>query len=119
MPKIVLNTRDELIILKLENVAYVKADGNYIEVVYINNHKLTLLLSFSKFQEMVRGVYPPSKCPFSKVGRSLLVNNAYLERVSIQKEKLILSDFQDCRFAITLNKNALKIYKNAIMKTRL
>lgn len=116
MPKIVLNTRDELTILRMEHVAYVKADGNYIDVVYINNHKLTILLQFSKFYEMVLQTYPVAKCPFSKIGRSLLVNNAYLESISVSKGKLMLSDFQSHRFAIALNKNALKLYKCAIQK---
>lgn len=118
MPKIVLNTRDELTILRMEQVAYLKADGNYTDVVYINNRKVTLLINISKLYEMITRVYPPAKCPFYRIGRSLIVNNAFLETISVPRERLILSDFQDNRIAIGLNKNALKQYKNAVIKAR-
>ena len=45
MKKICLNNRDEMIMLFVDNIAYIMADGNYTKICYIGG--MTTVLSFA------------------------------------------------------------------------
>lgn len=47
------NTRDEMIKVKLERVAYFEADSNYCHVIFINGAKATLLTSLVNIEKLL------------------------------------------------------------------
>jgi DNA-binding LytR/AlgR family response regulator len=115
MRKLCLTSRDELIIIDLRKVAYMEADGNYTSVFMIDGMKIMLSFGLGKMEDYLKGsmdLDEPS--PFTRLGRKLIINENYLFRISITRQKLVLSDQISHSYVIPLAKNLLKAYKEVI-----
>lgn len=118
MKKLCINNRDEMILLSIDEIAYVMADGNYVSISYITGKKCILSLGLSKFFEMITKVYGNvSVCPFIKLGRSVIVNQTYLYEINILKQLLTLSD-NKMTFSIKMPKQLLKSYREMILSAQ-
>ena len=53
MRKICINNRDELVMLFVDNIAYIMADGNCTKIKYIGGLQTTLSLGISKVEAML------------------------------------------------------------------
>ena len=115
MAKLYFNTRDELSCVETDMIAVVKADGNYSQVVYITRKEVTLTTGISKLETVLKS-YNGKKNRFIRLGRSIIINHSYLTKVDILKQILILSDNGKNEIKVTVPKNLLKSYKNAIAK---
>lgn len=115
MNKLLLNSRDELLIIDLEKVAFLRANGNYTELQYIEGQKMLVSLGLSKVEQLVthasRG---SSAAQFVRLGRSLIVNQRYLISISVVKQKIVLSDLGKNLFAIAVSKSLAKQYKDSL-----
>lgn len=115
MRKLCLTSRDELVIIDLNKVAYMEADGNYTSVFMIEGAKLMLSFGLGKMEDYLKGsmdVGEPS--PFMRLGRKLIINENYLFRISVTRQKLVLSDQGTHSYSISLAKNLLKKYKDVM-----
>ena len=97
-------------------IAVVKADGNYSQVVYIMGKELTLTTGISKLETILKS-YNGKKNRFVRLGRSIIINHSYLSKVDILKQILVLSDNGKNEIRVSIPKNILKSYKNAIAKS--
>ena len=114
-PKLTLNSRDELLVIDLELVAYLQADGNYTHICHMAGDRLTVSLGLAKMEAMLAGTYPAgSHSPFYRLGRSLIINQRYLQSISLPRQKLVLADGDGHRHELTLHKAVLKEYKDLI-----
>lgn len=116
MAKLYFNTRDELICIDTDLVAVVQANGNYSRVVYITKREMMLPHGISKMEEILkedRGAYSR----FIRLGRSIMVNHHYLQKIDVLKQILILSSGDKNEIRITVPKQILKSYKNATVKS--
>lgn len=115
MKKLCLNSRDELVVLNLDAVAYMEADGNYSNVYTIEGMKIMLGLGIGKLEQAIAAAYSPGAgSPFIRLGRSHIINQNFLFRINISKQKIILSDFGKNNYAITVNRQLLKKYKELV-----
>lgn len=111
--KIYINSRDELVIVNLNNLAYLQACGNYTEVAYIGGSTMTIALGLSKIESLIAGAYAKEqRSPFIRVGRSLLINRNYLQAIYLLRSTLILSDFQQHTLRLEVSKNLLRALKS-------
>ena len=93
MKKICINNRDEMIILFVDNIAYVMADGNYTKICYIGGFTTVLSLGLSKIGAMFSQAYPKgTTSPFVRLGRSVIINQLFLYNINTLKQTLVLSD---------------------------
>ncbi len=107
------NTRDELIKVKLDKVAYIEADSNYCHVVFINGAKATLLTSLINIENLISERFKGDNPIFIRIGKKYIVNKQYIFQINILKQKLILSDFINPKtFELSISKEALKNLKN-------
>lgn len=112
MNKLTLNTRDELLVIDLERVAYLQADGNYTHVHYMAGERLTVSLGLAKMEALLAGTFPArTRSPFFRLGRSLIVNQRYLQNISLPRQKLVLADGNGHRHELTVHKAVLREYK--------
>lgn len=112
MNKLLLNSRDELLILSLDKVAFMRADGNYTEVYYMEGQKMVVSLGLSKLEQLVKQVSDVSRvAKFVRLGRSLIINQSYLVSVSVAKQKIVLSDLGKNLFSLSIPKTLAKQYK--------
>ena len=118
MIKLCLNSRDELIIINLEKVAFLEANGNYTKLFYIEEkQQLLISLGLSKVEAMIREVLPKGKqSAFIRMGRSIIINQNYLCHINILKQRLTLSDCGKNIYHLNISKVLLKEYKDIIQK---
>lgn len=116
MAKLYFNTRDELSCIETDMIAVVQANGNYSRVVYITKKEMTLVTGITKLEETLK-LYTGKRNRFIRLGRSFIINHAYLTKVDVLKQILILSDNDKNEIRIPVSKNILKSYKNAIAKS--
>lgn len=115
MYKLCLNSRDELLIIDLEKIAFFQANGNYTHLKYIAGETRLLSIGLSKLEDYIRMTWPRSiASPFVRLGRSLIVNQTYLSEISVLKHRLTLSDRGTNSYTLSVPKPLLKVYKEKI-----
>ena len=115
MNKLCLNSRDELMIILLEKVAYFQAQGNYTRLCYIGGETHLLTIGLSKVEEYLRKSWPKNETtPFIRLGRSVIINQTYLSGINVLKQRVSLSDFNSHTHHLSVPKPLLKEYKEKI-----
>ena len=115
MAKIYFNTRDELTAVDSENIAVVQANGNYSKIVTIYRKEIMLTSGITKVEEVLKSVND-ARSRFVRIGRSLVVNHSYLQKIDLIKQQMVLS-CQGNEIKINVSKKTLKVYKDAIAKS--
>ena len=113
MEKICFNGRDELLVLDCSKIACFKADDDYSVVYYTNGLVVNVPIGLSKICEALAHVPRSLTCDFMRVGRSFMVNHAYLYQISVPRQRLALYDGQKI-LVLNVAKEALKRYKEAM-----
>ncbi|MCX4311489.1 MAG: LytTR family transcriptional regulator DNA-binding domain-containing protein [Muribaculaceae bacterium] len=118
MPNICLNSRDELLLIDIEKIAFLQANGNYTRLTYIGGQSMMLTMGLSKVEDMLRAAHPKNRPGlYVRLGRSLIINQAYLSSISMCKQKIVLSDRERNSYSLSVPKELLKVYKNKISDT--
>ncbi len=118
MKKICLNNRDEMIMLFVDNIAYIMADGNYTKICYIGGMTTVLSFGISKVETLVSASYADGEvCPFVRLGRSVIINQWFLYDINVLKQHLVLSDCMKNTITLKLPKPLLKKYKDLVSKS--
>ena len=107
MAKIYFNTRDELTAIDSENIAVVQANGNYSKIVTIYRKEIMLTSGITKVEGVLKSVND-TKSRFVRVGRSLVVNHSYLQKIDLIKQQMVLS-CQGNEIKINVSKKTLKV----------
>ena len=83
-----ISTSTELVRVATDEIVYVRADGNYSDLVLTNgkSRKMTFQLHF--FEEIFQQLQNNT---FVRVGRSLIVNKRYIYVINLTEQQLILS----------------------------
>lgn len=109
--KLVINNRDELVVLDLDKIAFICAEGNYSRIVTIKKREMTMTLGISKLEDTIRqNALKPVN--YVRLSRSLIVNHRFLSKIDLVKQVLSLSD-GDNVINIKVSKQNLKKYKTA------
>ncbi len=118
MKKICLNNRDEMIMLFVDNIAYIMADGNYTKICYIGGMTTVLSFGISKVETLVSASYADGEVsPFVRLGRSVIINQWFLYDINVLKQHLVLSDCIKNSITLKLPKPLLKKYKELVSKS--
>ena len=115
MYKLCLNSRDELLIIDLQKIAFFQANGNYTHLNYISGDSHLVTLGLSKVEEYIRMSWPKDvPSPFVRLGRSLIINQSFLSEISILKQKVTLSYNNGKLYYLNVPKPLIKEYKEKI-----
>ncbi len=118
MSTLCLNSRDELLLIDVEKIAFLQAEGNYTRLTYIGGQEVLLTMGLSVIENMLRPALPKNlPGAFVRLGRSLIINQMYLCSISIPKQKLLLSDRGHNNYALSVPKELLKLYKRKISES--
>ena len=115
MAKLFFNTRDELTVIDSEEIAVVQANGNYSKVLTIYRREIMLTSGISKVEQVLKNL-KEKKSKFVRVGRSLIVNHSFLQKIDLMKQVMVLSG-QGNEIKVNVSKKTLKIYKDSIAKS--
>lgn len=109
---IYFSTRDELTKVCLDDVMYALSDGNYVTVKFRSGRKLSLLASLQNFIQAVETV---GDMHFERIGRSHVVNMAYVSQVnSLRKTVILVDDRLKTTIELIVPKDAIKQIKQVI-----
>lgn len=115
MSQLCYNSRDELVVVDLDKVAYIQAGGNYSVVVYITGRKTTITAGLSKIEIMIAKSYERGKpSPFVRLGRSVIINESFLRRVNVLKQSVMLSDLEHQPLVLSIPKSLIRGFKDYI-----
>lgn len=112
MRKLCINNRDEMVMIPIDNIAYILAEGNYTKICYLGGMQTMLSLGISKVETMIGDTFAGSTSPFIRLGRSLIINQIYLYDINLLKQTLTLSDCKKSTVHLKLPKPLLKKYKD-------
>lgn len=116
MIKLCLNTRDELMMVDLSKVVYFQANGNYTEFVYLSGEKHLVAFGLSKMEEFIRLAWRSNTAsPFARLGRSLIINVAFVREISLIRQRLVLGDCDGHSYALKISKPLLKKFKEVLV----
>ena len=116
MYKLCLNSRDELLIIDMQKIAFFQANGNYTHIRYMSSDSHLVTLGLSRVEEYIRMSWPKDvPSPFVRLGRSLIINQSFLSGISIPKQKVTLSDNNGHSYTLNVPKPLIKAYKEKIM----
>ena len=108
-----ISTSTELVRVATDEIVYVRADGNYSDLVLTNgkSRKMTFQLHFfdEVFQQLQNNM-------FTRVGRSLIVNKRYIHVINLTEQILIFSGQQikgDIK-PVNVSRDALKQLKELL-----
>lgn len=117
MKKICINNRDELLVIPVDEIAYIIADGNYTKIVYLGGMQSTLSLGLTKVENIISQSYAKGKIsPFIRLGRSIIINQLYLYDINLTKQTMTLTDCKKSSLTLKLPKALLKKYKEMVAK---
>lgn len=115
MAKLCLNSRDELIVIDPEKVAYFQANGNYTQMVYISGQKQLLTIGLTKVEMLLRAATPAGRPGyFLRLGRSQIINKQYIITISVSKQRLYLGDYDNHLHTLAVPKPLLKALKDEV-----
>ena len=70
-----------------DEIVYVKADGNYSDLVLINGRSYKIVYQLHKFEEKFKNLQHSDQ--FIRVGRSLIVNWKYVQVINLVDQTII------------------------------
>lgn len=117
MSQLCYNSRDELVVIDLDKVAYIQAGGNYSLIVYITGQKTTITAGITKIERMISLSYEKGvSSPFIRLGRSVILNQCYLRRINVLKQSVMLSDLEHSPLILSIPKSLIRGYKEHVEK---
>lgn len=117
MKKICINNRDEMIMIFVDNIAHIIADGNYTKITYISGMQVVFSIGLNRMEKIVSDSYAEKSCPFVRLGRSVIINQRFIYDINLQKQTLQLSDNGNNCLTLKLPKLLLKKYKATFTST--
>lgn len=112
MNKVCLSTRDELIIIDLDKVAFFQANGNYTRLTYIGGYALMINTGLSGVEKfLTTATAKGGSASFVRLGRSIIINQSFVSNINILKQYITLSDLESHHYRLPVPKALLKMYK--------
>ena len=106
-----LNSRDELLRIDINKIVYFEADGNYTNIVLVNQLKGVVCMNLTRMQEVLSERLREQASIFARVGKKYIINHTYVYQINVLRQKLVLSDGERFAFSLDISKEALKKLK--------
>ena len=112
MERLKFSTSVELVRVPTEDIAFIKAAGNYSDIYLSNGKKMTLTSQLHCFEEAIEKLKVNF---FVRVGKSLIVNKNFIYSINISLQEILLMDNRLASdFKLKASKDALKELKNIL-----
>ncbi len=111
--KLLLSNRDELYFVPLEKVFYFEAKDHYTVIRYDNGSEFTVPFNLSYLAERVQ-----DDGRFLRVGRSHIVNQAFIHHVNAGKQTLEFGDDATKAATLNLSRPMLRALMNHLSQTQ-
>ena len=108
MEKLVFGLANQLMRINLDDIVYVKSDGNYSQVCLYNGVKQTMTIQLHYFEDKIKATSKDNK---------LLGNKDYICMINLTEKQLLLSGHKMMdKWTISASREALKEVKDELEK---
>ena len=107
MGVIIISKGTELLRIPQEKLVYVSSDGNYSNVVTVDNRRRLVTFQLGQIEDMIGDQLGNSGSNFLRLGRSLIINTDYIYVIDIARQQLILSDCCGCYHELSASREVL------------
>ena len=112
---LIISNANELVRIKPERVVYVKSDGNYSMMVLHDKTEQVFTMNLAHCQLLMEEQLGKEAMTFIRLGKQLIVNRAYIFKINVNKQQLIMSNTEvNNAFTLQASKEALKQLKALI-----
>ena len=112
---IIISNANELVRIKPERVVYVESDGNYSTMVLHDKTEQVFTMNLAHCQQLMEEQLGKEAMTFIRLGKQLIVNRAYIFKINVNKQQLIMSNTEvNNAFTLQASKEALKQLKALI-----
>ena len=108
--KLLINSRDELRIIELDDTVYLKASNNYTDFHFTDGQIRSYVSCLSVFERQIAERYNGDS-PFVRTGRSHLVNVNHVAVINLQRQTVRFTTDE----VLVLPKKHLKFLKEYIL----
>lgn len=105
---LIINSRDEFLRIKRDNIIALESDGNFTNIILANKSKALIGMNLRRMQEMLVNTLDTAASCFARIGKRHIVNLQYVYRINFQQQKLYLSDGENFVYSLPVSKEALK-----------
>jgi DNA-binding LytR/AlgR family response regulator len=117
MEKFIVSNSTELLCLPIDNLLYVKADGNYSLFVTKDKVEHLFCIQLGKVEQEMNKQLGANGNKLIRIGKSLIINRDYIYLIDVAKQKLVLSDCSGVSYTLEASREALKSLKDYIEST--
>lgn len=111
------NSRDELQRIDVSKIVYFEADGNYTTIVMVNKLQASVCMNLGEMEKALAIQLGSESHHFMRIGKRFIINMDYVYSINVQKQQLVLSDYDHFSFKISISKEALKKMKELMVTT--
>lgn len=115
---IIISNVNELVRVKPERVVYIMSEGNYSTMVLHDKTEQVFTMNLAHCQQLIEQQLGDDAETFIRIGRQLIINRAYIYKINVNKQQLVMSDMMlNQAFTLSASKEALKQLKEYLEKT--
>ena len=115
---IIISNANELVRVKPERVVYIMSEGNYSTMVLHDKTEQVFTMNLAHCQQLIEQQLGDDAETFIRIGRQLIINRAYIYKINVNKQQLVMSDMMlNQAFTLSASKEALKQLKEYMEKT--
>ena len=115
---LIISNANELVRVKPERVVYVESDGNYSTMVLHDKTEHVFTMNLAHCQQLIEEQLGKEAETFIRIGKQLIINQAYIYKIIVNKQQLIMADMLlNETFTLTASKEALKQLKAYLEST--
>jgi DNA-binding LytR/AlgR family response regulator len=109
---IIISNTNELVRVHPERVVYIMSDGNYSTMVLHDGTEQMFTMNLAHCQQLIESQLGRGAETFIRIGKQLIVNRAYIFKIHVQKQILVMSDMAlNQAFTLQASKEALRQLK--------
>lgn len=109
---------NEMYRIPSESLVYVASDGNYSDIFTRDGEKRTVAVQLGAIEELIRTQFHTDGDRIVRIGKSLIINMAFVTYINPSRKQIILSDSHTFKFSLEASKEALrelkKLFENAL-----
>ena len=114
-----LNSRDELLRIDINKIVFFEADGNYTNIILVNQLKGVVCMNLARMQQVLSERLREQATIFARIGKKHIVNLSYVYQINVLRQRLVLSDGEHFTFSLEVSKEALKDLKELYVSSKL
>ena len=107
MEHILLSRNTELLRIHPDRLIYISSDGNYSNVVTLDNRSRLVTYQLGQIEDMIGEQLGDEGSIFLRLGRALIINTNYIHFIDISKQLIILSDCAGCYHELSASREVL------------